>query len=260
MSAIRIGILTRLAAGLVLFFLAVPILIIFPLALNSSDYLSFPPKGLSLKWLEKVVSDPSWIASAWFSLKVAIMATLSALIISLPTAVAMVRGRVRFKQGLYALILLPMIVPNIISAIALFFFFSDVASVNATVAIIIGHAVLALPLAVIIISSTLQGVDVRYEQAALSMGASRFLAFRKITLPLIAPGLASAAVFAFLSSFDELLVSMFLSSHQNETLPVKIWSSVTFQLDPSIAAVSGLLVILSMACLLLVHFVMRRTN
>jgi putative spermidine/putrescine transport system permease protein len=122
----------------------------------------------------------------------------------------------------------------------------------------IGHTVLALPVAVILLSATLQGVDQRLEQAALSLGASRFTAFRRITLPLVAPGVAAAAIFAFLSSFDELLVSMFLAGPGQETLPVKIWNSVLFQLDPSIAAVSALLVLLSVVALGVTGLLQRR--
>jgi putative spermidine/putrescine transport system permease protein len=114
--------------------------------------------------------------------------------------------------------------------------------------------VLSVPIAVIILSSTLQGVDRRLEQAALSMGASPLTTFQRVTLPLISPGIASAAIFAFLSSFDELLVAMYLGNHGAETLPVRIWSSVNFQLDPSIAAVSALLVLVSVSALLGANF------
>jgi putative spermidine/putrescine transport system permease protein len=147
-----------------------------------------------------------------------------------------------------------MIVPNIISAVSMFFFFADVPVFGTVGSIVIGHTVLALPVAVIMLSSTLQGVDGRLENAAMSLGASRLTAFRRITLPLIAPGLVSAGIFAFLSSFDELLVAMFMAGHGDQTLPVRIWSAVQFQLDPGIAAISALLVLLSVAALLLAQF------
>jgi putative spermidine/putrescine transport system permease protein len=250
----QIGMFTKVSAIAVLLFLAIPILIIFPLALNSSDYLTFPPQGFSLRWVTAVLSNPDWIESSWLSLKIATMSTGLSAAISIPTALALVRGKLPFKQGIYALILLPMIVPNVIAAIAMFFFFANLTFLSAVSAIVLGHVVLSVPIAVIILSSTLQGVDRRLEQAALSMGASPLTTFQRVTLPLISPGIASAAIFAFLSSFDELLVAMYLGNHGAETLPVRIWSSVNFQLDPSIAAVSALLVLVSVSALLGANF------
>jgi len=260
MNQRQVGWFVRVVAALVLLFLALPILIIFPLALNSSEYLRFPPQGISLRWVSTVLGSEDWLASAWLSLKVATLATLIAIALSVLTAHALVRGTIRFKQGVYALILLPMIVPHIISAIAMFFFFSTVRIFGSVGAISIGHAVLALPIAVIILSATMQGVDQRLEDAAMSLGASRQTAFRRITLPLIAPGIASASIFAFLSSFDELLVAVFMGSQGSQTLPVRIWSNVTFQLDPSIAAVSALLVIVSVLALVTATFFTRRSR
>lgn len=253
MNGYETGWMTRLLAGLVLLFLLVPILIILPLAFSQSAYLRFPPEGLSLRWMKVVFNDSGWIASAWLSFRIAVLATVVAVGISLLTALALVRGRFRYKQVVYALILLPMIVPNIISAIAMFFFFSGLPMIGSTSAIVIGHAVLALPIAVIILSATLQSVDIGLENAALSLGAGRLTAFRRITLPLIAPGIASAGIFAFLSSFDELLVAMFMATGTAQTLPVRIWNSVLFQLDPTIAAVSALLILVSVLCLLAVN-------
>jgi len=260
MTQRQVGWLVHVAAVLVLLFLALPILIIFPLALNNSEYLRFPPQGISLRWVNAVLGSKDWLASAWLSLKIATFSTVLSIGLSLLTAHALVRGKMQFKQGVYALILLPMIVPHIIAAIAMFFFFSTVKVFGSVVAISIGHAVLALPIAVIILSATMQGVDQRLEDAAMSLGASRQTAFRRITLPLIAPGIASASIFAFLSSFDELLVGIFLGSQGSQTLPVRIWSSVTFQLDPSIAAVSALLVIVSVLALLAANFFTRRSR
>ncbi|VFR43166.1 Spermidine Putrescine ABC transporter permease component potC (TC_3.A.1.11.1) [plant metagenome] len=259
MNTHTLGLVTRVSACLVLGFLALPILIIFPLALSPSEYLTFPPQGFSLRWLEAVLESPDWRDSIWLSFKIALGSTVLAVILSVLAALALVRGRFKLKQIVYALILLPMIVPNIISAIAMFFFFADKGGVfGSTVAIIIGHAVIALPIAIIILSSTLQGVDSRLENAALSLGANRFTAFRRITLPLIAPGIASACIFAFLSSFDELLIAMFMAGSTAQTLPVRIWNSVLFQLDPTIAAVSALLVIVSVLALLAANLFARR--
>ncbi|KAF7959291.1 ABC transporter permease [Cupriavidus sp. UYMMa02A] len=243
------GISVAVAAGVVMLFLALPILIIFPLALTSSDYLSFPPPGYSFRWVISILTDSAWMSSIWFSLKVALFATVLAVGISMTTALALVRHQFPFKQAVYALILLPMIVPNVISAMAMFFFFSDI-KLEGVTSIVVGHAVVTIPVAVIMLSATLQGFDGRLENAALSLGASRLTAFRRITLPIIAPGLLSACIFAFLSSFDELLIALFLAGTAGQTLPVRIWNAVLFQLDPKIAAVSALLVLVSIFSLL----------
>jgi putative spermidine/putrescine transport system permease protein len=242
----------------VLVFLATPIVLVFPLALNDSQYLSFPPKALTLRWIVSVLTDPAWLDSIWLSVRIACLSTIVTLVLSLLASIVLVRQRFRFKRVVYAIVLLPMIVPNIIAAIAMYFFFADLPALGTVTSIVIGHAVVSSPIAVIILSSTLQSFDGRLEDAAMSLGASRATAFRRITLPIIAPGLASAAIFAFLTSFDELLIALFLAGTSSQTLPVRIWNAVLFQLDPKIAAISALLVILSAVTLGLVSFAGRR--
>ncbi|MVA23863.1 ABC transporter permease [Agrobacterium vitis] len=260
MNARSIGLSTKIISFFVLLFLAIPILIIVPLALNSGNYLRFPPQSLSLRWMEEILGSAAWLDSAWTSFKIAFGATILSIVVSLLAAIALVRGRFAMKQAVYALILLPMIVPNIISAIAMFFFFSDMPQIPSSLAIVIGHTILAIPIATIILSATLQGVDGRLENAALSLGADRITAFRRVTLPLIAPGIASAFIFAFLSSFDELLIAMFMAGTSTQTLPVRIWNSVLFQIDPSIAAVSVMLILVSVVCLLLANILAARSK
>jgi putative spermidine/putrescine transport system permease protein len=153
-----------------------------------------------------------------------------------------VRGRFRGKGALYAFLLSPTIVPTIITAISLYFFFARWKVTGSVVAMALGHTVLALPIVLIIIAATLQGLDVRFEQAALSLGASRLTALRRITLPLVLPGVLSAALFAFLTSFDELLIPLFLSGVEVQTLTVRVWNSLLLEVDPTIAAVSSFLI------------------
>lgn len=260
MSPRKTGWFATLCALFALAFLAIPILVIIPLAINASDYLRFPPQGFSLRWFKTVIDSPAWMGSASASVQIALCSTLLGVSLSLLAAVALVRGQIRFKQVIYALILLPMIVPNIISAIAMFFFFADIHLASGPLPIVIGHTVLAIPIAVIILSATLQGVDGRLEDAALSLGADRLTAFRRITLPLIAPGIASAAIFAFLSSFDELVIALFMASPSTQTLPVRIWNSVLFQLDPTIAAISTLLILASSLCLVAANLLSARSR
>lgn len=257
MTALMPGWLVRLAGVAALIFLALPILIIFPLAFSPSDYLSFPPHGVSLRWFARIAADPGWTDSLKFSLAAALFATALSVAMALLAALALVRADFPAKRIVYAVILLPMIVPHIITSIAVYFFFSSIGISN-FVGIVIGHAALAIPVATIILAATLQGFDLRLEQAALSLGASRFTALRRITLPMIAPGMVAAGIFAFLHSFDELLVAMFLSSPGEQTLPVRIWHAVQFQLDPTIAAVSAALIAFSVMALALANAMQRK--
>jgi putative spermidine/putrescine transport system permease protein len=253
------GVWVRALGTLALVFLALPILIIFPLALSPSDYLNFPPHGVSLRWFAAVAADPAWLASLRLSVAVAVVATLVSVLLALCAALALVRMDFRGKRLVYAIILMPMIVPHIITSIAVFFLFAQL-QIPAFAGMVLGHVALAIPVAAIIISATLQGFDVRLEQAAISLGASRITALRRITLPLIAPGIAAAAIFAFLSSFDELLVAMFMSTADQQTLPVRIWNAVQFQLDPTIAAVSAALIVFSAIALAAGTLLQRKEN
>jgi putative spermidine/putrescine transport system permease protein len=229
-------------AGAVLVFLLAPVAIIVVVSFSAADYLSFPPPGLSLRWYARFFGVPTWRQAIGVSVRVASLATVFATTLGLAAAVALVRGRFRGKGLVYACLLSPAIVPTVITAIGLYFFFVRLKATGSILAMALGHTVLALPIVVVIIGATLQGVDVRLEQAALSLGASRVTTLRRITLPLIAPGVLSAALFAFLTSFDELLVPLFLSGVDAQTLTVRIWNSLQLEVDPTIAAVSAFLI------------------
>jgi putative spermidine/putrescine transport system permease protein len=229
-------------AGAVLLFLIAPVVIIVIVSFSGADYLSFPPPYLSLRWYQRFLGASSWRQAIWVSTQVALLTMVFATILGLLAALALVRGRFRGKGVIYAVMLSPMIVPTVITAIGLYFFFVRLKATGSILAMALGHTVLALPVVVIIMAAALQGFDMRLEQAALSLGASRLTALRRITLPLILPGLLSAALFAFLTSFDELLIPLFLSGVEVQTLTVRIWNSLTLEVDPTIAAVSSFLI------------------
>jgi putative spermidine/putrescine transport system permease protein len=229
-------------AGAVLLFLIAPVVIIVIVSFSGADYLSFPPPHLSLRWYQRFLGASSWRQAIWVSTQVAFLTMVFATTLGLLAALALVRGRFRGKGAIYAVMLSPMIVPTVITAIGLYFFFVRLKATGSILAMALGHTVLALPVVVIIMAAALQGFDMRLEQAALSLGASRLTALRRITLPLIVPGLLSAALFAFLTSFDELLIPLFLSGVEVQTLTVRIWNSLTLEVDPTIAAVSSFLI------------------
>ena len=229
-------------AGAVLLFLIAPVVIIVIVSFSGADYLSFPPPFLSLRWYQRFLGTPSWRQSIAVSAQVALLTMVFATVLGLLASLALVRGRFRGKGAIYAVLLSPMIVPTIITAIGLYFFFVRIKATGSILAMALGHTVLALPVVIIIMAATLQGFDIRLEQAALSLGASRVTALRRITLPLILPGVLSAALFAFLTSFDELLIPLFLSGVEVQTLTVRIWNSLVLEVDPTIAAVSSFLI------------------
>ena len=229
-------------AGALLLFLIAPVIIILIVSFSGAHYLSFPPPYLSLRWYQRFLGTPSWRQAIGVSTQVALLTMLFATALGLLAALALVRGRFRGKGVIYAVLLSPLIVPTIITAIGLYFFFVRLKATGSIVAMALGHTVLALPVVVIIMAAALQGFDIRLEQAALSLGASRLTALRRITLPLILPGLLSAALFAFLTSFDELLIPLFLSGVEVQTLTVRVWNSLVLEVDPTIAAVSSFLI------------------
>jgi putative spermidine/putrescine transport system permease protein len=228
--------------GAVLVFLIAPVVIILIVSFSGADYLRFPPPSLSLRWYRRFLGISTWRQAIGVSTQVAGLTMIFATLLGLLAALALVRGRFRGKGVIYAFLLSPAIVPTIITAIGLYFFFARIKVTGSILAMALGHTVLALPVVVIIMAATLQGFDIRLEQAALSLGASRFTALRRITLPLIVPGLLSAALFAFLTSFDELLIPLFLSGVEAQTLTVRVWNSLLLEVDPTIAAVSSFLI------------------
>ncbi len=229
-------------AGLGFAFLLGPVLIIIVVSFSGAEYLRFPPPTFSLRWYDRFFGGREWRAAIWVSVQVAVLATLIATSVGTLASLGLVRGRFRGKGVAYALLLSPMIVPTIITAIALYFLFAGLGAIGSVLAMALGHTVLSLPVVVIIVSASLQGFDGRLEQAALSLGASPFVAVRRVTLPLIAPAVVSAALFAFLGSFDDLLIPLFLARIGSETLTVRIWNSLHLEVDPTIAAVSAVLI------------------
>jgi putative spermidine/putrescine transport system permease protein len=166
----------------------------------------------------------------------------------------------RFKGWIYALMLSPLIVPIIITAIGLYFFFVRIVGTGSIVAMGLGHAVLSIPVMTIILTASLQGIDENLDDAAYGLGAGRFYTLRRVTLPLVAPGVVAAFLFAFLMSLDELLIPLFLSGITMQTLSVRIWQSIQYELSPAIAAVSSILIALTLTVMALTALVRRRTR
>jgi putative spermidine/putrescine transport system permease protein len=242
----------------VLVFLAFPILIVALLSFSSASYLTFPPPSLSVRWYEAYLGSREWLASTWLSLAIAACVVVLATTLGTLAALGLARLRGPARAAVAALIVSPLIVPGIIAAIGIYYAFSRYRLVGTPVGLVLAHTCLAVPFVVTSVSASIAGFDRRLEQASLSLGATPWATFRQITLPLISPGVLVGALFAFITSFDELIVALFLSGSGAVTLPRRMWDDLRFAIDPTIAAVSTLTIVLTAMLLGAAHLLRRR--
>jgi len=242
------GLLLGIAAWSVFAFLMLPLLVVFPISVSSASYLQFPPPGFSWQWFQRYWDDPAWIEATIRSLKVAALCTAIAMLLGVPLSFALVRSRLRIMRVMEQLVATPIIVPHIIFSIAVYAVFARMRLIGSWQGIALAHAVLALPFVVILVSAGLRSFDEAQEQAAMGLGARWPTAVWRVTLPQIRPSLVSAGLLAFISSFDELVVAMFLSG-ASMTLPKKMFDNIMLEIDPTIAVVSVLQIILVALCL-----------
>ncbi|GAA3830632.1 ABC transporter permease [Streptomyces phyllanthi] len=243
-------------ATVILLFLALPIVVILVTSFSNNAFAAFPPEAWTLNWYKALFADGSkWPAALSLSALVAALSTVFSLIIGVTAATALVRSELPLRSAVFALVLGPLVIPQIVTALGLFLLFEPAAMLGSPIAIALGHTVLASPIAVLILIATLRGIDERLEDAAASMGAGRLTIARKITFPLAAPGMIAAAIFSFITSFDEFYISQFLSSVDTVTLPVRVYNSLTFEIDPSVTAVSAILIAFAILALGLVALV-----
>lgn len=225
-----------------LVFLMLPILVMVPLSFNEGSFLSYPLSGFSLRWYGEFFNSPDWVAAVRNSFIVAPAATVIATALGTLAAVGLSKGEFRGKALVMAVLISPMVAPVVIVAIGLYFFFSQLGLVNSYLGLILAHAALGVPFVVVTVNATLQGYDHNLSRAAASLGASPLLSFRKVMLPLIAPGVAAGALFAFATSFDEVVVTLFLASPSQRTLPMQMFGGIRENLDPTIAAAATLMI------------------
>jgi ABC-type spermidine/putrescine transport system permease subunit II len=242
---VALGLLT----GLVFLFLFLPMVIVVILSFSSLSYLAFPPPSFSWRWYQGLPSDPEWLHALWSSLKVGIPVALLSAVLGVCSALVATRARVFWRGGFAALVAAPMMVPHIILAIGVYPMMVDVGLTGTFAAVVLAHTVIAMPFVFITVRSSLQGYSATLELAAMTLGANWWVSFRRVTLPMILPGLVVGTVFAFTASFDELMLSLFLTTPETNTLPRVIWAHLSFQLSPDIAAVATLVLIFS--CLLM---------
>lgn len=249
-----------LVTALILLFLVAPIVVVFPLSLSSGELLVLPTPGYSLRWYEDFFTSSRWLSATWNSFVVGIATMILATLLGTLAAFGIFLGRFPGKALLLAILSLPMVTPVIVTAIAMYFSLSLVGLGSTLTGLILAHTVLSVPFVLLTVLASLQTFDQNLLRAAASLGANPAIAFRRVVLPLIAPGVATGALFAFATSFDELIVALFIASPGQFTLPRQMYAGLREFLSPTIAAAAVLLILFSVLLLALNEFIRKRAQ
>jgi putative spermidine/putrescine transport system permease protein len=257
----------RIICGLILFFLIAPIVVLIPLSFNAEPYFTFTQGMLTLKasafstrWYEDIINNPQWIHSIKNSVIIGFCATILATFFGTLAAWGLSRPQTPFRVPLMGLLISPMIVPLIITAAGMFFFYSKVGLAQTYPGLIMAHTALGIPFVVITVTATLMGFDHDLIRASASLGANPVTTFRKVVMPLILPGVISGALFALMTSFDEIVVVLFLSGFEQRTIPRQMWVGIREQISPTILAVATILITVAVLLLTTVELLRRRSE
>jgi putative spermidine/putrescine transport system permease protein len=251
----------------IIFFLIMPILVVIPLSFNATNFFTFTPgmltldpEAYSLRHYRDFFTNPDWQAALWNSVRIAPVATLLSVVLGTTAAVGLSQPHVPFRGTIMAMLISPMIVPLIISAAGMYFFYSRIGLQGTYLGVILAHAALGTPFVIITVTATLVGFDRSLVRAAQNLGAGPLTTFLKVQMPLILPGVISGALFAFITSFDEVVVVLFVGSASQKTLPWQMFTGLREQISPTILAVATILVSLSILLLTTVELLRRRSE
>ncbi|MPZ11795.1 MAG: ABC transporter permease subunit [Kiloniellaceae bacterium] len=257
----------RVACGAIFVFLIAPILVVIPLSFNSVPFftftpemLSFDPAGYSLRWYRDFLNNPQWIHSLQNSFIIAIASTILSTTLGTLAALGLSRPYTPYKSVIMGILISPMIVPLIISATGMFFFYTSIGLAQTHLGIILAHTALGTPFVVITVTATLVGFDQSLIRAAQNLGAAPTTVFFRVIMPLILPGVISGGLFAFITSFDEVVVVLFLADFDQRTIPLQMFSGLREQISPTILAVATLLVLISVLLLTTLELLRRRSE
>jgi putative spermidine/putrescine transport system permease protein len=245
---------------LVAIYMVAPLAIVVIISFSSAAFLQFPPPGLSLQWYQKAATNPAWLHSFATSVQITLPAALIATVLGTAAALGLARGKFPGAKALAALLMAPMIVPAIITAAAVFALAQRWGLYGTITGLVLGHVLLTIPYVTVTTLTALETVDRGLEQAALTLGATPWMTFRRVTLPLMLPGVLSGLLFTMVISFDELIVSLFLSTPEVQPVTVHMWSDVRGDVDPTISAVATLLFVFSLVVLLAEGALRRRSR
>ncbi|MBC8035804.1 MAG: ABC transporter permease [Rhizobiales bacterium] len=246
--------------ALVLLFLIAPILAVIPLSFNAEPYFSYPMPGLSLQWYRDFFGNDRWTGALLLSIKLAVTVTIASTVLGTMAALGLSRTQLPLRALILGLLLLPMIVPVIIIAVAVFMSFGYFGLIGTFAGLALAHTALATPFVVITVTSTLTSFDWTLQRAAQGLGATSLFTFRKVILPLILPGIVTGAIFAFVTSFDEVVVALFLASAEQRTLPKQMFSGIREMISPTITAAATVQVVFSVCLLVGAEFLRRRSE
>jgi putative spermidine/putrescine transport system permease protein len=256
----RIGrFMLTVLSGAVLLFLCLPIAVVVPMSFSSASSLTFPPPGVSLRWYEAFFGDPRWVQAAGTSALVALASSAAALVLGSIAAYGLVRGTFRGRALLEGNFIAPLILPPVITAVALYILFAQIGLLGTIPGLIIAHTILTVPYVVLLMSVAIRQFDVRIEQVAYSLGASWLRMFKSVLLPNLLPSVLAAWIFAFIISFDEVIVTLFLAGAY-DTIPKRMFNELILQVNPTITAIATLLIGLSIITIGIIALLMQRAG
>lgn len=242
-----------LVSILIYFFLALPVLVIVLSAFSPEPYPQFPPQGFSLRWFSALLEDDGWTQSLWISLVLLVIVTPITVVLGTFAAWSLARLDFRYREALQAFILSPLMIPQVVLGIALLYVLTAAGIAGMISGLVIGHAVVALPYVVRTVSVSLAAADKRLEAVSMSLGAGRWYTFRHVTLPLIKPGIMAGAVFAAVTSFGEVSISLFLTGPDTITVPVRVFNYVDQTFDPTVNAISVIFIVVAVLILMVIE-------
>jgi putative spermidine/putrescine transport system permease protein len=248
----------RLYSALVLFFLVAPVLAVVPLSFNQSTYFSYPMTGVTLDWYEAIVSSSEWRTAIANSFLIGLSATAIATFLGTLAAIGISRPSFPFRGVIVPILIAPMIIPIVIVAVSLYLVFAPLHLINTHLGVILAHAALGTPFVVITVTARLMAFDTNLSRAAASLGATPWTAFRRVMLPQILPGVAVGSIFAFATSFDEVVVILFIGGTEQRTIPRQMWAGIRDQINPTILAMAGLLTIFAIVLFLAIGWLQQR--
>ena len=257
----------RVVCGFIFFFLMFTILVIMPLSFNAGNYFTFTPEmlrleieGFSLKHYRDFFTNPDWQVAMYNSFRIAPVATLLSVGFGTLAAIGLSQSHVPFRRTIMAILISPMIVPLILSAAGMYFFYSRIGLQGTYIGVVLAHAALGIPFVIITVTATLTGFDKSLTRASASLGAGPIRTFFKIQMPLILPGVISGGLFAFITSFDEVVVVLFVGSASLKTLPWEMFNGLREQISPTILAIATILITLSVLLLSTIEILRRRSE
>ncbi len=250
----------RVTVSILFLFLLAPVLLVFPISFSGDQVLAFPPSSWSLRWYESLLENKVMMSAFLTSLGLATVVTILSLIIAIPASYAIVRLKVTGSEFLFNLFTAPLLLPTIVLGLAILIIFASIGFLATFTGLVIGHLVITLPYALRVLSVSLGNLNLACEEAASSLGAKPLVIFRRVTLPMMAPGIVAATALCFLVSFDEVVITLFLTGPRMTTLPVELFHHVESQADPLVASVSVLLILMTLGVVMIVDRTMGLTK